>query len=254
VRAALSWERSPLTGPEWRVEAAAVAREFPDSADRDHRELQAAAEARWVGSAGTLGGAVDVSRRWTPADAPSTRDDFREVSSTMSATARGSDHVSAFLRARADLVDYDEEDSTFFGHLVVRLELGPEWESGGWTVRWGPRAEWLRSRVAAERYREFAGFAEVEWSGLGSWWTAGPAAGWRGYENLPPATPADPSLPALAEGRSSYSFLELDLAVDRPLFAGTRVRVAGAWRQEAHTDGLEDTRSLYFSSEVRRLF
>jgi hypothetical protein len=59
------------------------------------------------------------------------------------------------------------------------------------------------------------------------------------------------SLPGI---HSLFAFYELAVFGDQPLAGSLRLRLSGMGRAEVHSDGAEDSRSLYFSLDVRRLF
>ena len=73
-------------------------------------------------------------------------------------------------------------------------------------------------------------------------------AGRRTYREAPSRPLSTPVL------HTSYDFYELDLVADQRLPAALRLRGLLDGRIEHHTEPADDTRSLYFSIDLRILF
>ena len=183
--------------------------------------------------------------------ASTTRDDLYEERGAAELETRASEPWSLVARFEGEGIQYDRPDSVlYFDQTIARALLAPRWRPGPTsTLEAGPRAEILRSPLApAEEYRELAGVFEVEIFGPGSWWRLATAAGRRRYER-----------PALRRGfdpvglHTDFGFVDLDLLVDRALAAGLRLRALLTARLERHADSGDDSRSLYFSLDLRRL-
>ena len=59
------------------------------------------------------------------------------------------------------------------------------------------------------------------------------------------------SLPGI---HSSFAFYELAVFGDQPVPGSLRLRLSGMGRADVRREGAEDSRSLYFSLDLRRLF
>jgi hypothetical protein len=247
--------RSPLIGSELRAGYSLSRRDYPDSSVRNHLEHHVECSARRELMGGhSLEASLDWTRRQTRHPAPTSRDRFQDGELRLAATARGASGWAYGLTATLQRLRYDEPDSAlFFDYDVDRVQLAPEYPFGAWTVRLGPRVEWLRSPTTRdEEYRELAGVLDVEWAPRGGWWSVTPVAGRRDYSDDTVAG-ADGTQPTPAT-RSSYTFVELNALADQPVPLGLRLRLLGTGRLERHTDAAEDAGSLYISCEVRRLF
>ncbi len=247
--------RAPLFGTEWRAGYALAWRDYPDSSVRNHLEHRVEGSARRELAGGhSVEATLDWTRRATLDPAPTSRDRYWDGELALSATLLGDAGWALGLEARFERLRYDAPDSVlFFDSDVDRVTLQPELSFGAWTVRLGPRGEWLRSPASPdEEYREIAGVLDVEWAPGGGWWSLTPIAGWREYSDDTVAG-ADGTQPT-PSARSSYAFYELNALADQPVPLGLRVRLLGTGRVERHTDSAEDAASLYISCEVRRLF
>ena len=151
------------------------------------------------------------------------------------------------------MLRYDREDSLLYlGTRLLRGRTGPRLQgAAGWSLGLAARGERLECpRDPGEEYVETGGELAFEWFGRRGWWSLAPAAGWRQYLG-----PSDGSDSALLSGiHSSFAFYELAVFGDQPLPGSLRLRLSGMGRMEAHSDGTEDARSLYFSLDLRRLF
>jgi hypothetical protein len=246
-----SLDRAPLFGNEWRLGYRIDARQFPDSSVRDHFEHGFDGRIRFSHAAGhwfSLDGTL--SRRVTMRVAPTSRDNFWQEWAQAELGLRLAEEWQARARMDFEGFQYEVQDtSIYFNYAVARARLGPRYDRlTGLGVTAGPQAEILRSAVnPAEDYDEFGGFFEIEFFGLGGWWSATPAAGWRDYSG----TSLDPGGLDLHD---SYAFYELSVLGDQRLPAALRLRALGTVRLERHADSASDATSLYFSLDVRRLF
>jgi len=251
---ALVVERAGLDAGEWRAGWRLAARAFPDSSERNH--LEHGWEARWrhvtaAGHALTLEG--EGARRTTRRAAPTARDRFWEAQAAVEAELGTLSAWTWRARLEGEVLRYEQQDSVLYlDASVLRARLGPRWQdSGGRSVSLAARGERLTSpRDPGEDYDEAGGELTAEWLGLRGWWSVAPAAGWRQYRDTS-AWAAGSSLPGV---HSSFAFYEVTLFGDQPLPGALRLRVSGAGRVEVHTDRTQDTRSLYFSVDLRRLF
>jgi hypothetical protein len=253
VTGSVGLEQSVPGGPDLWLGAATTARAFPDSAERDHWQHRLDARGRWDLPAGhvvSIEGVLD--RRVTFRVVPTSRDNFVDARGAVEVEWGGADPWR--LRARGDLEvqRYDVEDSTlYFDHHLVRGTLGPRLGSAFGASVWpAARLERLGARLApGESYTEVAGIVEVEILHGDSWWGLTPAAGRREYDD-DPATVAI----GLPQIRTAYGFAELTVFGDQRLPMGLRVRTFVTGRLEWHEDASQDSRSLYFSLDVRKLF
>lgn len=228
-------------------------RSFPDSTGRDHIEQ------RFEGSLNHdfLGGhslalASALVRRVAQHPVLSTRDCFTEPRSELSATLRWGEKFTARALMAGEWMLYDWPDSlvdfdyeTFHSEVELRRELGARL-----ALALTPQLERLSSSWApSERYLEPACALEVERLDAGSWWFLAPAIGWREYDSSEGGGTTDP-----AAIHSSYRFVELQVMGDQALPAHLRARVTMNARAERHDDPSQDSRSLYFSLDLRRLF
>jgi hypothetical protein len=227
-------------------------RTFPDSSARDHLEHEWSAHwRRLLAGAGWFGLDGEGERRSTLNPVNSTRDNFWRQRA--GAEFESGVLVGPWLRARVEgeLLRYDVPDSEVYeNENRLRVQVLPGLRPGlGRSYGVGPRLEWLRSpQQPAEDYTELAAVAELEWTTLRSVWSAMPAAGRRNYRE---ALQRELSTPIL---HTSYNFYELDLVADQRLPASLRLRGLLDGRLEHHTNPADDTRSLYFSIDLRMLF
>jgi hypothetical protein len=237
---------------DWRAGLALTARSYPDSAERNHREQ--GVEARWRHSfeAGHWlaldGSAV---RRHTLHEAPTTRDDLAEGRLALEGEARADLTWSLIGRLEGEALRYDDPDSTlYFDQTLVRAWLAPRYAADPLvSLAAGPRAEWLVSPLdPAEAYAELGAAIEFESFGRGAWWHVVPAVGRRSYRHEAQRGRFDP-----VGLHTDYDFIGLDVLADQGLGAGLRLRLLVSGRLERHTDSGDDSRSLYFSLDLRRL-
>src|SRR5260370_30859797 len=84
--------------------------------------------------------------------------------------------------------------------------------------------------------------------GRGAGWRGGPAGGRRSYRHEAQRGRFDP-----VGLHTDYDFIGLDVLADQGLGAALRLRLLVSGRLERHTDPGDDSRSLYFSLDLRRL-
>lgn len=252
-RTSFAWDHTPLYGLEWRLQTETNVRTFPDSASRSHWEQHLEGSVRKDLAGGhSLSLGVESQRRHTLHDASTTRDRYWNHHAGLEGIARlgaswtlhaGADAEAFRYDSPDSSIDFDYENST--AHLSLRRESGLSW-----TFAVGPRYDQLSTTWdPAERYREIAGVIDVEHIDLRGWWSISPSAGWRGYERS--STNVSTSSTAI---HSSYAFYALQFFADQSLPARLRVRLLADGRIEKHQDASQDSRSLYFSVDVRRLF
>lgn len=253
-RAWLRWAHTPLDAL-WESELAygADVRAFPDSVNRDHVEQHGGLTLRrLLPGGGAAAFEVQLDRRHTLYDTPSTRDHFWTGRLDANAFVHLHDALTAELWLSADGYRYDRADSTvYFDYQTWTVRPAFRWSlAHDWSIRAGPRLEWLRAPlISAERYREVAGVIEVERLHAGDWWSLAPAAGWRQYERSAATVSLDePDL------HSSYLFLEGLAFTDVGLPGSVRLRMSGSARFEQHEDPSQDATSVYLSLDVRRSF
>jgi hypothetical protein len=253
VTLSAAWDRAPLFGDETRAGYAFTVRQFPDSMVRDH--LEHAGEASWrhlLGGSGWLDLELSGERRATLQEVPSTRDNFWHGCAAGDLEGAVGDWGWVKARLDGEWLLYDVPDSLVYGdeHLL-RAALLPGLRRGpGRSISCGPRFERLRSpQQAAEEYDEWAALAEMEWSSGRSFWSATPAAGHRIYRQ-----PLDHQRLVTTGLHSSYDFAELGVISDHQLSGSLRLRGFLDGRIESHTDSADDSRSLYFSLDLRMLF
>jgi hypothetical protein len=237
---------------EWRAATALTARSYPDSAVRNHREL--GLEARWRRSfEGGQWFALEGSavRRHAARSAPTTRDNLVEARLALEGEAQAGLSWALIGRFEGEGLRYDDPDSTlYFDQTILRGWLAPRYGPGALvSIAAGPRVELLTSPLdPAEAYRELGGAIEFESFGRGAWWRVVPGAGCRIYDHEAQRGRFD------SVGlHTDYSFVQLDLLADQGLGAGLRLRMLLTGRLERHTDSGDDSRSLYFSLDLRRL-
>jgi len=250
----LALDHFGLQPGEWRLVWSLAVRSFPDSSERSH--LEHGWEGRWrhvTGGGHALALETAGARRATLAAAPTTRDRFWEGSAALELELWSLATWSWCTRVEQQLLRYDREDSLLYlGTRVLRGRTGPRLQgAAGWSLGLAARGERLESpRDPGEEYVETGGELAFEWLGRRGWWSLAPAAGWREY--LGPLGGSGPaSLPGI---HSSFAFYELTVFGEQPLPGSLCLRLSGMGRAEAHSDGAEDARSLYFSLDLRRLF
>ena len=239
-------------GDDWRAGVALTARSYPDSAVRNHREQGLAGRWRHTFEGGhwlelEAGGV----RRRTVRESPTTRDDLDEARVALEGEAHAGLAWSWNARLEAEGLQYEVPDSTlYFDQTLLRAWLAPRYAAGPLvSLAAGPRIEWLSSPLdPAEAYGELGGAIEFESFGRGAWWRLVPAAGRRTYRHQALRGRFDP-----VGLHTDYSFVELDLLADQGLGAGLRLRLLVSGRLERHTYSGDDSRSLYFSLDLRRL-
>ncbi len=193
------------------------------------------------------------ARRVARNPAPDTRDRFMEADMSAEGTVRFGPSWAGGLLAGLEVFRYDAPDSAvFFDYGIARAQIMPRYERAAWTLALGPRLEILEAEVGSlEEYRELSGVVEFDGLLPGTWWSVAPEFGWREYRA--PATGADGSVEAIG-AHSSYRFLEINAYADQAVAGGIRVRLLGSGRFEAHTQAADDSRSLYISLDVRKIF
>jgi hypothetical protein len=236
----------------WRLGYNLLARTFPDSSDRDHNEQDWEADWRHQFARGHwLAAQTDGARRHTWNDPMTTRDDFGQAHGAISGELEMTPRWALGATAGVEVYRYDRPDSTLFpdediwrGGLSARYLPRPLV-----SVSAGPYAELLASPMGpAEEYREIGGAVEFETFPSGSWWRIVPAVGRRFYRLEAERGRFDS--PGL---HTSFTYVQLDVLADQRLAARLRLRVLLTARLEAHDDPTEDSRSLYFSLDLRRL-
>lgn len=235
-----------------RAGVALTARSYPDSAARNHRELGFEARWRHAFEAGHWlaleGGAV---RRRTVLPAPTTRDNLDEARIALEGDAHAGLAWSLIGRFEGEGLRFKIPDSTlYFDQTLLRGWLAPRYAPGPLTsLAAGLRVELLRSPIdPAEEYDDLGGAIELESFGHGAWWRLVPEAGRRTYRHEAQRGRFDP-----VGLHTNYTFIQLDLLADQGLGAGLRLRLLLTGRLERHTDPGDDSRSLYFSLDLRRL-
>ena len=251
--AGLGWDHVPLYGWEAHVDGGAAVRTFPDSTERDHLEPQLELTLRRDLEGGhSLLFTAEAERRSTLHPVSDTRDRFLSSMGRGELQLRVGDETMLSLVLEAEDMRYDAPDSVVdFDYAVgrARATLRREW-GVGWTASVGPAAERLVAPLSpGETYGEIAGVLEVERIAGGGWWLLSPSGGWRGYDH--PESNGVYSPDAL---HSSYAFAEAHAIADQPLPARLRLRAIADARLERHTDNSQDSQSLYFSLDLRRLF
>lgn len=238
-----------LAGNEARAGYRLTTRSFPDSTVRDHLEHYAEGRLRWgLPGSGTAAVEIASTRRVTLREAPTSRDNFWNGETALEWRSGPPGSIGAVARLEGEVFRYDLQDSTiFFDYDVARALLLLRWERGvRWTMSLGPRAEVLAAPLnPGEGYQEVAAMLEAEFLGSGAWWSVGPAAGWRDYDESQAAGPGTSSL------HSSCAFYELNLIADQPLAGRLRLRAIAAVRVENHIDPAQNAVSLYATGELR---
>lgn len=256
ARVAIGYDRNPLFGWGWGVEYGATARGYRDSTSRDHLEHRGAFLARRDFGAGhNVQLELEADRRLALGDPVDSRDRFLQTRTRVESTIRVATGWALRPVAGLEALAYDQPDSltdfdyaVYSASLELRREMGP-----GWIVSIGPRAERLASAWSpAEEYDELACGLGVERLTGSSWLSFAPSIGHRSYaEEL--AAASGSALPALPL-HSAFDFLELTAFADQRLPGALRLRALATLRGERHEDGDQDSSSLYFSVDLRRLF
>ncbi len=242
-----AFERSSWSGGDLRLDYGLDARQFPDSTSRDHLEHHAEASARLDAGSGSVDANIRVNRRGTMQSAATTRDRYWSGDASSEWRLGAGAAWSGVARIEGEWQRYDRPDSeVYFDYGLVRAQAGPRLESGGWSLEAAPRVEWLLAPSnAGESYVEPALGFEAEWVGSGALWALAPAFGRREY---------DSEEAGAVELHQSFTFLEAHLVADQALPGRMRLRTFLYGRLEQHADSTQNTRSLYFSVDVRRLF
>ena len=251
--ASIGWEHDAVSGLGWELRAEQDLRAFPDSTERDHRERQFELNARrdFLGGHG-ISMLVGLTQREPMHVVPGSRDHFDEARGELRATVRTGEAWALVAGLEGDGYRYAEPDSLVdFDYTVVRGQLHLRHDLG--TRAWlgaGPRWERLSAPWnTAERYDEGAFSLEAEFLGATGWWMFEPSAGRRGYQASENGQSLDPN--AI---HSSYLFADVQVLGDQGLPRRWRARLTLSARAEKHDDPSQDSRSLYFSLDLRRLF
>lgn len=248
--AGIRWDHPSPLGWDASVGASGVRRVYADSTTRNHQALRADAVVHRDVGALSLDVDGDGERRVTLADVPGSRDRFLDLRARVRGELRVGERHALVLAAEHEARVFDAPDSTLdFDYAVDRVALAVRRElAPGLDVELGPRAEWASTDWnPSERYAEVAGAGTLEWLGDSHWWLVTPAVGWRGYD-------AHAIVPGGGTPHSSYAFADLQLLAEQPLPQRLRLRLVGAARGERHIDRSQDSASLYFSLDLRRLF
>lgn len=226
------------------------ARAFPDSLRRDHLEHRFEISARRDWDSGTRwSGQFSGVRRSARRSVADSRDRF--WSSTASAELQSPSWGLLTPAIRFELEDqrYDSPDSLlYFDHLRVRGALTVRLEPiPGWTMELGPGVEKMLTPASPEeRYAEAWGGLDMQWLSSAALWSLTPSLGWREYDSG--------SVDGFPTPLSSFAYLDASVVLDHSLPGGLRARGFGYVRLERHAERSQDSRSLYFSLDVRRLF
>jgi hypothetical protein len=243
-----------MTGAEWRAAWLFAARSFPDSAVRDHVEHGWEADIRRnLGAGHFVQAEIHGIRRNALHSALDTRDKFLEAIVAAEGEWRLGPSWASGLRVALETLRYDDADSVvFFDYRLVRAQLMPRFEHVRGSVAIGPRYERLDTGIGSlEEYEELSGALELEGMLPGGWWFISPELGWREYRKLSAGSRAE-SVDLGAH--SSYRFIELGVYGDQRIPGEWRVRLLASGRYEAHTQASDDSRSLYISLDVRKIF
>ncbi|HTR97319.1 MAG TPA: hypothetical protein VMH61_05410 [Candidatus Acidoferrales bacterium] len=250
--AGLTWDHHPLLGWDASLRGTENLRAFPDSTNRNHVEHQLEVDLHRDFDGGqSLTFAGELDRRVTLVPEISSRDRYVTVHAELGGQARFGDRDAVTLALEGEDWRYDQPDSVIdFDYTVLRGRLSERHDlHEGLSVSAGPRLEWLAAAWnPAEPYVETAGELSAEWFTPSRWWLLSPAGGWRAYSES--ESGPGPGTTAL---HSSYAFAELNLMVDQTLRRRLRLRLLLDARIERHIDPAQDTRSLYFSFDLRRL-
>lgn len=250
----LRWAMAPLDA-SWDTELGygADVRAFPDSVVRDHVEQHGALTLRGLlPRAGGLALDVQLDRRTTMYETPSTRDHFWSGRADGNAFMPLHEKLTVEAWVSVDGYRYDDPDtSVYFDYQLWTALPALHWSlARGWGVRLGPRFERLWApEVVAERYTQFSAVLEFERLHAGNWISFIPAVGWRDYDrSASTVSLASPDL------HSSYLFAAGDLYTDFGLPGLLRMRITGTGRYERHEDPSQDASGLYLAVDVRRRF
>jgi len=236
----------------WRLGYSLLARTFPDSSDRDHNEQ--GWEGDWrhqFARGGWLSAQTDGARRRTWNHPMTTRDDLAQAHGAIAGELEMTRHWALGGSLGGEVYRYDHPDSTLFpDEDIYRVDLAAVVRPRPLlSVSAGPYAELLSSPMGpAEEYREIGGAVEFETFPSGSWWRIVPAVGRRFYRLEAERGRFDS--PGV---HTSFTYVQLDVLADQRLAGRLRLRVLLTARLEAHDDPSEDSRSLYFSLDLRRL-
>jgi hypothetical protein len=180
---------------------------------------------------------------------PTTRDNFWLRQAGLEAALRLSERWSASARLEWEDTGFDAADPTYFDYSVARARWAGRYQPTPFTsVELAPHLEWLRAPLQrAEEFGEGGAEVEMAWIGARSYVSLSPAGGRREYRGAA----GDAVVPV---SHSDYLFVELNGLLDFPFGGGVRVRGAGSVRWEEHDEDDDDSRSLYFSLDLRRIF
>ncbi|MFN8586325.1 MAG: hypothetical protein U0704_00880 [Candidatus Eisenbacteria bacterium] len=249
----VGFERAGLAPFELRAEERTYVRTFPDSVARDHYEQQlSVSAAQDIGGTQTIAVRLQTNWRTTIYDAPSSRDRFSLFEGQAEWTLHAGLQHTFQVQYEGEATRYAEPDSLLdFDYQVHRTGAKWTWRLGSASsVSAGTRWEWLRAPWnPIERYREGAALLEFERFTLGTWLSIAPALVWRRYEETSSGSGFD-----LEVTHSHFDGVELFTMLDQAIPGGFRVRSTGMGRMEWHRTSADDSRSLYFSLDVRRLF
>jgi hypothetical protein len=253
-RAWLRWALAPLDAA-WDTELGygADVRAFPDSVVRDHVEQHGSLTLRGLlPRAGAVAVDVQLDRRHTLYETPSTRDHFWSARVDGNAFVPMHEQLTAEVWASVDGYRYDEPDtSVYFDYQLWTVLPALHWSlARGWGVRVGPRFERASApEVSSERYTQVSGVIEFERLHAGNWFSVVPSAGWRDYDRS--AATVSLESPDL---HSSYLFVSGEFYTDFALPAMLRMRLTGSGRYERHEDPSQDASGFYFAVDLRRRF
>jgi hypothetical protein len=253
VRFGAGWDHDGLLGLGWGAQYRLDVRTFPDSTNRDHVEHDGEISLRRDFLGGhSLSLVAGATRRIASHDVPGSRDRFFEARGELLGSLHFNDQYAGELLIEADGYRYDRPDSAVdFDYALTRIRTRVRRDFGerAW-LAFGPRVEVLTAPWnAAERYVEVALPLELETLAAGHWWLLEPAAGTRAYQLSESGNSKDP-----AAIHSSYLFLETEVLGEQPLPQRMRARLTAIVRFEQHDDPSQDSRSLYFSLDLRRVF
>ncbi len=195
---------------------------------------------------------VSVNSRSTLHETASSRDRFALFESQADWILRMGLHHALQVQADVERTRFAEPDSVLdFDYDVLRASGRWTWQIGSANhVSAGTRWEWLEAPWnPVERYREAALTMEFERFTLGSWIVLSPALLWRRYEVTSTGSGFDLQL-----AHSHFDGVELFTMLEQAIPGGMRIRSTGVGRMEWHRSSSDDSRSLYFSLDVRRLF